>query len=78
MKDHASKSSSLQGPLKFIRNIIHNILGYLLCSEDEPLNDRALLRKLYNSGQLDENKYHECCERCSKGNFDPEELQFPM
>jgi hypothetical protein len=62
----------------FVGKIFRFILNYLSCSETETLNDRNLLRELYNAGHIDEIKYQDCCERCSKGDFDPEELQTPM
>jgi hypothetical protein len=68
------------GPFKFIGNIILNIFKYLSCYENEceTTDNRMLLRNLYNSGQMDEEKYHECRERCLDESFDPEELQKPM
>jgi hypothetical protein len=78
MKTQSSLLGLLQRALKVIGKISQNVFNYLACREDETLNDRVLLRTLYNSGQIDESKYQDCCERSSKGDFDPEELQIPM
>ena len=64
--------------LTYIFKIINNIFRYLTQYESETSNNRILLRRLYNSGYLDDDKYQDLCEKCSKNNLDPEELQLPM
>ena len=61
-----------------IFKIINNIFKYLAQYDSETPNNRVLLRRLYNSGYLDDDKYHDLCEKCSQDNLDPEELQMPM
>lgn len=57
-------------PVKTIRIIF----DYLSGNERETCNNRILLRRLYNSGYLDDGKYQDLCEKNSNENFDPEEL----
>jgi hypothetical protein len=64
--------------LTYIFKIINNIFKYLTQYETETSNNRILLRRLYNSGYLDDDKYQNLCEKSSKDNLDPEELQLPM
>ncbi len=57
-------------PFKIILKTFSYISGY----ETESWNNRNLLRRLYNSGYLDDGKYQDLCEKNSNNNFDPEEL----
>lgn len=58
----------------FMSKFIHKILNYLSGYENETYNNRTLLRRLYNSGYLDDGKYQDLCEKNSQDNLDPEEL----
>ena len=78
MNKFLSRNSWFGGGFKLVRKIIKNIFSYLSCHESETLNDRHLLRELYSAGYIDELKYQDCCEQCSKGEFDPEDLHLPM
>jgi hypothetical protein len=62
------------GPFKTIRNMIHHIFSYLSGYECDTSDNRTLLRKLYNTGYLDEGKYHRFRKRCLDDSFDPEEI----
>lgn len=68
----------IRGFLSYIFKIINKIFKYLTQYESETSNNRILLRRLYNSGYLDDEKYQDLCEKSSKNNLDPEELQLPM
>ncbi len=57
-----------------IGKIIHKIFNYLSGYESETHNHRILLRRLYNSGYLDDGKYQDLCEKSSNDNLEPEEL----
>ena len=74
MRKYTSSLSLLWGPFKLIGNIFHNIFRYLSCCECDTSDDRMLLRKLYNAGQIDEGKYHHFRERSLNHSFDPEEI----
>jgi hypothetical protein len=74
MRKRASSSNSFRGPFRFIRNMIHHIFSYLSCYEGDTSDNRALLRKLYNAGYLEEGKYHQFRKRCLDDSFDPEEI----
>ena len=74
MKKVASRSGNRHGLLTSIGKIIDNIFSYLSCREEEPRDNRVLLRRLYNSGYLDDQKFHDLCEKSSDNNLDPEEL----
>lgn len=78
MQKYLSMFRWSSGAFTWVGKIFRSIFNYLACSGSEPLNDRNLLRELYNAGHMDEVKYQDCCEQCSKGEFDPEELQIPM
>ena len=78
MKNKAPIFRLFGGGFRFVRKIISNILNYLTSNDLETLNDRNLLRKLYNAGYIDEIKYQDYCKQSAKGDFDPEELQLPM
>ena len=60
---------------KSITKNVCKVFNYLTCCNDEQFNERELLKGLYISGQIDEAKYIESCEKCLEGNFDYEELQ---
>jgi hypothetical protein len=74
MRKRASSPDSFRGPFGFIRDLIHHIFNYLSCYEDDTLDNRTLLRKLYNAGYLEEGKYHQFRKRCLDDSFDPEEI----
>jgi len=74
MRKCASSPRLIWGPFRFVGNIIHNIFKYLSCDEGDTLDNRMLLRNLYNAGHIDEGKYHDCRERCLNNSFDPEEI----
>lgn len=74
MKKVASGSGNRHGLLTSIGKIIGNIFSYLSCHKEEPFDNRVLLRRLYNSGYLDDQKFHDLCEKSSNNNLDPEEL----
>ena len=62
---------------KFLRRCVSNIFKYLACCGDERIDDRMALRNLYNSGHIDEGKYHHCLNKCRNGSYDPDETQIP-
>ena len=74
MKKDASTARNRHGLFTSIGKFIGNIFSYLSCREEEPCDNRVLLRRLYNSGYLDNQKFHALCEKSSKNNLDPEEL----
>ncbi len=74
MKQIPSRFNRFRNKFKFINNFIHKIFNYLSGYEIETDNNRILLRRLYNSGYLDDGKYQDLCEKSSQENFDPEEL----
>jgi hypothetical protein len=74
MTQNASIIDRFRDYFNYPVKIIHNIFGYLSGYETETWNNRNLLRKLYNSGYLDDGKYQDLCEKNSNDNFDPEEL----
>ena len=74
MKKVASRSGNRHGLFTSIGKIIDNIFSYLSCHKEDPLDNRVLLRRLYNSGYLDDQKFHDLCEKNSNNNLDPEEL----
>lgn len=74
MKKDASNAQNTSELPTFVGKIIDRILNYLSCSGEERLDNRVLLRRLYNSGYLDDQKYQDLCEKSSKNNLDPEEL----
>ena len=67
-------SNRFRGYLIAISDFIHKIFDYLSCGVHEPLSNRVLLRRLYNSGYLDDQKFFDLCEKSSNNNLDPEEL----
>ncbi len=67
-------SNGFRGYLIDFGDFIHKLFDYLLCGVDEPLSNRVLLRRLYNSGYLDDQKFFDLCEKSSNNNLDPEEL----
>jgi len=71
---NASRFNRFRNNFNFISKFIHKIFNYLSGCESETGNNRILLRRLYNSGYLDDGKYQDLCEKCSQDNFDPEEL----
>ena len=73
-----SLMARIRGMFTAVFKIINNIFKYLAQYETETANNRVLLRRLYNSGYLDDEKYHDLCEKCARDNLDPEELQMPM
>jgi hypothetical protein len=78
MSNSASSSNFFWGPLKLIGKYIALIFRYLACHENETPGSRNSLRDLYNSGRIDEIKYHQCREQCWVDNYDPEEIEKPM
>ena len=74
MKKDASISDKQLNFHSFIANLVQKIFNYLSGYENETSNNRILLRRLHNSGYLDDGKYQDLCEKCSNDNFDPEEL----
>jgi hypothetical protein len=74
MTQNTSMFNAFRDCFTFIVKIIHKIFNYLSGSESEDYNNRTLLRRLYNSGYLDDGKYQDLCEKSSNDNFDPEEL----
>ena len=74
MQTDKSFSASRRGIFTTIGSVIGNIFSYLSCTEEEALDNRVLLRRLYNSGYLDDQKFHDLCEKSSNNNLDPEEL----
>jgi hypothetical protein len=74
MKKDALLTRSHQGLFTSIGNIINRIFSYLSCHTEAPLDNRVLLRRLYNSGYLDDQKFHDLCEKSSNNILDPEEL----
>jgi hypothetical protein len=74
MTENASKFSRFRDHFTFIDKLIHKIFSYLSGYESEADNNRTLLRRLYNSGYLDDGKYQDLCEKNSNDNLDPEEL----
>lgn len=74
MKNDRLNSASHRGFFTAIGNIISNIFSYLSCHKEEPLDNRVLLRRLYNSGYLDDQQFYDLCKKSSNNNFDPEEL----
>ncbi len=69
-----SPSNRFRGCFIVIGDVIHKIFNYLSYGADEPLNNRVLLRRLYNSGYLDDQKFYDLCEKSANNNLDPEEL----
>ena len=74
MPKNASTINRFRDYFTYPVKIIHKIFGYLSGYEGETCNNRILLRRLYNSGYLDDGKYQDLCEKNSNDNFDPEEL----
>ena len=74
MKQIPSRFNRFRNHFNFISKIIQKIFNYLSGYESESDNNRILLRRLYNSGYLDDGKYQDLCEKSSQENFDPEEL----
>jgi hypothetical protein len=74
MTKNASTSNRFREYFIYPVEIIHKIFGYLSGCEGETWNNRILLRRLYNSGYLDDVKYQDLCEKNSNDNLDPEEL----
>ena len=77
MSKDTSVFNWFKGAVRVLRKTSSKILTYLSCRETDALNDRNLLRELYSAGQIDEIKYQDCCDQCSTGDFDPEELNLP-
>ena len=78
MKKGLSPLNVLGGPVRFIGNIINYIFGYLTCHEHETSNNPMSLRNLYNSGQIDEGKYHQFRSQSWNDGYDPEEIDKPV
>ena len=78
MKNRGVPFNVIWGPLKFIGKHIGNIFRYLACYEYETSDARMSLRNLYNSGQIDEGKYHRFRKQCRNDSYDPEEIEKPM
>ena len=78
MGNSATSYNILSGSFKVICKCIGDIFRYLACHESEAPNDRMSLRNLYNSGRIDEGKYHRCREQCWMDSYDPEEIEKPM
>ena len=74
MTENASRFSRFRDYFTFKGKIIHKIFNYLSGYESETYNNRTLLRRLYNSGYLDDGKFQDLCEKNSNDNLDPEEL----
>jgi hypothetical protein len=74
MTENASTINRFRDYFTYPVKIIHKIFDYLSGYEKETCNNRILLRRLYNSGYLDDGKYQDLCEKNSNDNFDPEEL----
>ena len=74
MVEHVSMLNKCRKCFAFTGKIIHKIFTYLSGYEAEDYNNRTLLRRLYNSGYLDDGKYQDLCEKNSNDNLDPEEL----
>jgi len=74
MTQTTSMFNGFRNYFNFIGKIIHKALNYLSGYENETSNNRTLLRRLYNSGYLDDGKYQDLCEKCSDESLDPEEL----
>ncbi len=74
MNKIASGSGNRHRLLTSIGKIICNIFSYLSCREEESRDNRVLLRRLYNSGYLDDQKFHDLCQKSSDNDLDPEEL----
>lgn len=78
MSNSASSFNVFWRLLKLIGKYIGHIFRYLACHEQETSDDRMSLRNLYNSGRIDEGKYHQCREQCWADSYDPEEVEKPM
>ncbi len=78
MKNCTSTYNAFWGFFKFIRSIINNIFRYLSCYECDTSDNRTILRNLYNSGQIEEGKYHQFRKQCCSESYDPEEIETPM
>ena len=78
MSNSASSINVFWGPLKLVGNYVARIFKYLACHEDETPDNQTSLRNLYNSGRIDEIKYHQCREQCWVDSYDPEEIEKPM
>jgi hypothetical protein len=74
MTENASMLNRFRGYFTYTVKTIHKIFDYLSGNESETCNNRILLRRLYNSGYLDDGKYQDLCEKSSNDNLDPEEL----
>jgi hypothetical protein len=74
MTENTSIFNKFRNYLTYPVKTIHKIFDYLSSYERETWNNRILLRRLYNSGYLDDCKYQDLCEKNSNDNFDPEEL----
>jgi hypothetical protein len=74
MKKDASSTDGRTQLVTSIGKFIDNIFRYLSCREEEPRDNRVLLRRLYNSGYLDDQKFQDLCKKSSDNNLDPEEL----
>ena len=78
MSNSVTPFNILSGSFKGIGKYIGHIFRYLACHENERPHDRLSLRNLYNSGHIDEEKYHRCREQCWTDSYDPEEIEKPM
>ena len=74
MRTNASAFGRFRGCITIIGKIIQKIFDYLSGYEGEAYDNRALLRRLHNTGYLDDGKYEDLCQKCANNNFDPEEL----
>ena len=74
MQKDVSLSGGSSGLFTSIGNVISSIFSYLSCREEEPRDNRVLLRRLYNSGYLDDQKFQDLCKKSSDNNLDPEGL----
>lgn len=74
MTVNASMLDKCRKCFAFAGKIFHKIFNYLSSYEGETDNNRILLRRLYNAGYLDDEKYQNLCEKSSNDNLDPEEL----
>ena len=76
MTQNTSRFNKFRYFFTFVNKFINKIFKYLSGYENEAYNNRTLLRRLYNSGYLDDGKYQDLCEKSLQDNLDPEE--FPM
>jgi hypothetical protein len=74
MTENATLLIRIRDCFNYPAKIIYKIFDYLSGNERETLNNRLLLRRLYNAGYLDDGKYQDLCEKNSNNNLDPEEL----